>query len=141
MPNEEEPDRWRKPIEIVEVFVLALVTIATAWSGFQGTTWGGRQAFLYGRTSTERFHADAAATLGGQQLAADASMFTAWLQAREAGDEDLQRRLVERFSPDYRSAFEDWLGTDPFSDPTAPPGPGDTCQGSRTPGPPGTQRG
>ena len=124
MPNEEESESWRKRVEILEVIVLSLVAIATAWSGFQGTTWGGHQAFLYGRASTERFHADAASTLGGQQLVADASMFTAWLQAREAGDEELQRQLEGRFSPDYRSAFEDWRAMDPFSNPDAPPGPG-----------------
>jgi hypothetical protein len=124
MPNEEEPEHWKTRAEIVEVIVLSLVAIATAWSGFQGTAWGGHQAFLYGRASTERFAADAEATLGGQQLVADASMFTAWLQAREAGDEELQRQLEGRFSPDYRSAFDDWLQTDPFSNPAAPPGPG-----------------
>ena len=123
MPN-DEPQTWTKRVEIVEVIVLSLVAIATAWSGFQGTTWGGHQAFLYGRASTERFAADAAATLGGQQLVADASMFTAWLQARAAGDDELQRQLEGRFSPDYRSAFEDWLALDPFSNPAAPPGPG-----------------
>ena len=121
---DEERVAWQRRTEIVEVLALALVAIATAWSGFQGTTWGGRQAFLYGRASTTRFEADAAATLGGQQLGADAAMFTAWLQARDAGDQQLQRQLESRFSPDYRSAFEDWLATDPFSDPSAPPGPG-----------------
>src|SRR5262245_7941081 len=123
MPDEPRV-AWQRRTEIVEVLILAFVAIATAWSGFQGTTWGGRQAFLYGRASTTRFEADAASTLGGQQLVADASIFTAWLQAHEAGDADLQRRLEGRFSPDYRVAFEEWLDTDPFTDPSAPPGPG-----------------
>ena len=123
MPNDES-ERWKKRTEIVEVIVLALVTIATAWSGFQGTTWGGHQAFLYGRASTERFHADAVSTLGGQQLVADSSMFTAWLQARDGGDRGLQEQLERRFSPDYHSAFEAWLETDPFTNREAPPGPG-----------------
>ena len=123
MPNDGS-ESWTKRTEIVEVIVLALVAIATAWSGFQGTTWGGHQAFLYGRASAERFHADAASTLGGQQLVADSSMFTAWLQARDAGDSGLQEQLERRFSPDYHSAFEAWLETDPFTNPQAPPGPG-----------------
>lgn len=122
MPNDGS-ERWKRRTEIVEVIVLALVTIATAWSGFQGTTWGGHQAFLYGRASTERFHADAVSTFGGQQLVADSSMFTAWLQARDAGDRGLQEQLERRFSPDYHSAFEAWLETDPFTNPEAPPGP------------------
>jgi hypothetical protein len=111
-------------IEIVEVTVLALVAIATAWSGYQATQWGGRQAVLYGQASTTRFEADAASTRGGQFLVADSSMFTAWLQARAAGDTQLQAVLVRRFSPEYRTAFAAWLRTDPFTDPSAPAGPG-----------------
>jgi hypothetical protein len=111
-------------IEILEVTVLALVAIATAWSGYQATQWGGRQALLYGQASTTRFAADAASTRGGQFLVADSSMFTAWLQARAAGDNQLQAVLVRRFSPEYRTAFAAWLRTDPFTDPSAPPGPG-----------------
>lgn len=123
MPD-EAPPRWQRPIEIVEVLVLAVVAIATAWSGFQGTSWGGHQALLYGRASTERFHADAASTRGGQELVADSSIFTAWLQAHEDGDEELERQLEDRFSPDYRAAFDAWLGMDPFSNDSAPAGPG-----------------
>ena len=110
--------------EIVEVAILALVAIATAWSGYQATQWGGRQATLYGQASTTRFAADASSTRGGQILVADASFFTAWLQARSTGDRDLEADLVRRFSPEYRAAFEEWLTTDPFHDPTAPAGPG-----------------
>ena len=112
--------RW---VELVELTVLALVAIATAWSGYQATTWGGRQSQLYGQASSTRFQADAAATLGGQELAADASMFTAWLQAHDAGNRSLQTELERRFTPDYASAFERWLATDPFTNADAPPGP------------------
>jgi hypothetical protein len=118
------PARSRRVLEIAEALVLTMVAIATAWAGYQAANWGGRQAFLYGRASTNRFEADAASTLGGQQLVADATVFTAWLQARDAGNAELQAVLVRRFTPDYRTAFEAWLGTDPFIDPTAPPGPG-----------------
>ena len=111
-------------IEIVEVTVLALVAIATAWSGYQATQWGGRQAVLYGEASTTRFAADAASTRGGQFLVADATVFTAWLQAHYAGDTQLEGVLLRRFTPEYRAAFEAWLKTDPFTDPSAPAGPG-----------------
>ena len=122
---EAEPRaRWETFIEIAEVTVLAIVAIATAWSGYQATQWGGQQTVLYGQASSARFQADALSTLGGQQLVADASMFTAWLVARQAGDAELQGQLVRRFSSDYAKAFQEWLQTDPFNDPTAPAGPG-----------------
>lgn len=119
-----EEGRTFDRIEIVEVAVLALVAIATAWSGYQATQWGGRQALLYGQASTTRFAADAASTRGGQFLVADSSMFTAWLQARFSGDTQLQAVLVRRFSPEYRTAFVAWLRTDPFTNASAPAGPG-----------------
>lgn len=123
--TEQEPQRhWEKIIEIIEVSVLALVAIATAFSGYQGTKWGGAQALLYGQASTARFQADALASLGEQQLAADASLLTAWLQAHEAGDAELETLLERRFTPDYAVAFQAWVQTDPFTNPDAPPGPG-----------------
>ena len=123
--NEQAPQRrWEKVVEILEVSVLAIVAIATAFSGYQGTQWGGEQARLYGLASTERFAADASATLGGQQLVADSAFLTAWLQAHEAGDEQLQAMLERRFTPEYADAFHRWLATDPFANPDAPAGPG-----------------
>jgi hypothetical protein len=110
--------------EIVEVVILAFVAIATAWSGYQATQWGGRQATLYGQASSTRFAADASSTRGGQVLVADATFFTAWLQARSAGNTDLEADLVRRFSPEYRTAFHAWLKTDPFTDHSGPAGPG-----------------
>jgi hypothetical protein len=110
--------------ELIAVLVLALVAIATAWSGYQATQWGGRQAMLYGQASTTRFAADASSTRGGQVLVADATMFTAWLQAHAAGDRRLETQLEQRFSPEYHTAFRAWLRTDPFTDPSAAAGPG-----------------
>jgi hypothetical protein len=120
-----EPRRgWEEALEIVQALALAIVAIATAWAGYQAANWGGRQAVLYAEASRDRFQADDASTFGGQQLVADASMFTAWLQALDAGNARLEARLVRRFRPDDRAAFDAWLETDPLTNPTAPAGPG-----------------
>jgi hypothetical protein len=115
--------RWHELVEVVEVAILAIVAVATAWSGLQAAKWDGRQSLLYGEASSYRFQADAASTLAGLQLSADASMFTGLLQARAAGDTQLQASYVRRFTPDYRDAYQAWLKTDPFVNPAAPPGP------------------
>jgi hypothetical protein len=109
---------------MTEVVILAVVAVMTAWSGLQAARWDGRQSLLYGQASRDRFQADAASTLAGQQLSADASLFTALLQAHVAGNAKLQAIYVRRFTPDYREAYEAWLKTDPFNNPAAPPGPG-----------------
>ncbi len=123
-PESREKRTWHEMAEIFEVIVLAAVAIATAWSGYQAARWDGRQAFLYGTASRERIEADEAITLGGQQKLLDVSTFNTWVQARQAGDEELAALYVRRFSPEYKVAFDAWLKTDPFHDPTAPAGPG-----------------
>ncbi len=114
---------WHRVLEILEVGLLAIVAIATAWSGFQAAKWDGRQSELYGTASRLRFEADAATTLGSQRLAADAGIFTAWLEAHEAGDVELETLLSKRLTPDFKVAFDAWLQTDPFVNESAPPGP------------------
>jgi len=115
--------RWEEAVEVIEVLVLALAAIATAWSGFQASQWDDRGGLLYGQATTQRFTASAASTLGGQQLVADSAMFSGWLAARAAGNTDLEMIFVRRFTPDYGQAFDDWLKTDPLNNPSAPPGP------------------
>jgi hypothetical protein len=90
---------WETLIEIIEVAVLALVAIATAWSGYQAAKWDGHQSVLYGTSSTDRFRADADSTAGGQEQAADASIFTAWLQATSAHNSKVAALYVRRFTP------------------------------------------
>jgi len=121
--EERRKHRWQEVAEVVEVLVLAIAAIATAWSGFQASQWDDRRVQLYAEATTQRFEASAASTTGGQQLVADSAMFNGWLQARAAGDTDLQTVYVRRFTPDYRQAFGEWLKTDPFNNPSAPPGP------------------
>ena len=75
-------ERWHRVLEVFEVFLLAIVAIATAWSGFQAAKWDGRQSFDYGTSNRLRFEADAAATAAGQELIADVNLFTAWLAAQ-----------------------------------------------------------
>jgi cation transport ATPase len=100
--------RWDVLVEIVEVAVLAIVAIATTWSGYQSARWDGQQSLLYGYATADRFKAHAASTLGGQELTLDSSIFTAYLQAHAAGDSKLEMLYVRRFTPDYRVAS--WPG-------------------------------
>jgi hypothetical protein len=121
--HERRHERWQTVAEIMEVIVLAIVAVATAWSGFQATKWDGRQSLLYGHANSYRFEAQTASTYGGQLLSADAGIFTAWLQAHESNDARLEAFFVRRFDPSYAVAFDAWLKTDPFTNPKAPAGP------------------
>jgi hypothetical protein len=61
--------------------------------------------------------------LAGNKLAADSAMFSSWLEARAAGNTELELVLVRRFTPDYREAFDEWLKLDPLNNPSATSGP------------------
>ena len=115
--------RHERIIEILEAVVLAIVAVATAWSGYQSAKWDGREALLYGEASKYRVQGDELATLAGQDRLYDITTFDAWLQAKAGGQEPLADLFERRFRGEYRVAFEAWLATDPLNNPDAPPGP------------------
>jgi hypothetical protein len=116
-------ERWHTIVEVLEVILLAIVAVATAYSGFQAAKWDAEEAHRYGESSTLYTRAATEQTAGVQVLAADAATFTAWLQAHYDDKPQLQDDLEHRFSPEYKVAFEAWLKTDPFTNNAAPVGP------------------
>ena len=115
--------RWERLVEILEACVLAVVAVATAWSGYQAARWDGRQAELYAMASTQRVEADQALTLGGQQRLLDVMTFNTWIQFQQEGRHGLAALYVRRFSPEFKVAFDAWIAAHPFSNPDVPPGP------------------
>jgi len=121
-----EAKERQRPSEIlacVEAILLAVVAVATASSGYQAARWDGLNALLYGQASTYRVTANQLATLGGQARLFDVVTFNTWIQATTAGNDKLAALYAQRFSPEYRVAFDAWLKTNPTHNPHAPPGP------------------
>jgi hypothetical protein len=110
-------------IEVCEAILLALVAIATAWSGYQTGKWDGHQSSDYSLSSKYRVLANTATTLSGQQRLYDNTTFGFWLQAKAEGREQDAKLFERRFRPEYRPAFKAWIALDPFHNPKAPPGP------------------
>jgi hypothetical protein len=115
--------RKRVWVELGEALLLALVAIATAWSGYQSARWDGHEAELYGTSSRIRFQANALESRAGQEQGYDATTLNSWLQATLSGDQKLARFYARRFTPEYQRAFAAWLKTDPLTNPRAPRGP------------------
>ena len=110
-------------VEIAEAVLLALVAIATAWSGYQSALWDGHEAKLYGEASKLRFEANAHESRAGQEQVYDAGTLNSWLQAKLTGQERTAAAFEKRFRLEYRPAFRAWLETDPLHNPSAPLGP------------------
>jgi len=110
-------------IEIIEALILALVAVATAWSGYQAAQWAGKRAEEYAKASRLRVTAEGLATLAGQERIYDSETFNSWLAAKLNGKDKEADFFERRFRDEYRPAFTAWLKTDPFNNVQAPPGP------------------
>ena len=121
--SEHESSSEHVILEIVEALVLAIVAIATAWSGYQAALWTGHQSELYGQASKLRVQAEGAATYANQERLYNASTVVEWLKAEAHGDKKLTDLFERRFLPEFRPAFEAWKKTDPLNNPSAPAGP------------------
>jgi hypothetical protein len=115
--------KWLEALEIVEALMLAMVAIATAWSGYQVALWDGLQQERYGQSTKVRVHAQGLVTTGGQERIYDALTFAEWLKANAMGNEKVADLFLRRFRPEYRVAFDAWIKMDPLNNPNAPPGP------------------
>jgi hypothetical protein len=115
--------RHQEIVEILEACVLAIVAVATAWSGYQTARFDGRQAHLYGISSKDHLLSTAASTLSGQQRLYDSATMSSWLQAVGTNNAKLAELFQRRFRPEFRPAFRAWLATSPFTNSKAPPGP------------------
>ena len=62
-------------IEIIEALILALVAVATAWSGYQAAQWAGKRAEEYAKANRLRVTAEGLATLAGQERIYDSDTF------------------------------------------------------------------
>src|SRR5215475_1089989 len=97
--------RHEVAIEIGEALLLALVAVATAWSGYQSALWDGRSTKLYGDSSRIRIQATQKTTRAGQEQLYDATTFNFWLQAKLTNNAKLARGYEKRFRLEYRPAF------------------------------------
>ena len=89
-------------LEIAEALVLAIVAIATAWSGYQAALWTGHQSELYGQASKLRVQAEGAATYANQERLYNASTVVEWLKAeaqwRQEAHRPFRKALPSRVS-------------------------------------------
>jgi hypothetical protein len=116
-------DRTERILELVATVILAVATVATAWSGYQATRWSGVQSRSYTNASGLRIQADELYTQAGQDKAFDSQEFSQWLNAYAAGNTQLADLYEKRFRPEFLPAFNAWLATDPFHNPAAATGP------------------
>ena len=107
-------------MELVATVLLALATVATAWSGYQSTRWNGEQAKAGARANALRIDSAKAAGLANAQTEIDVASFTQWINAYAQKQTQLTDFYFKRFRKEFRPAVEAWVATRPLKNPNAP---------------------
>ncbi len=115
-----ETSRTDARLEIVAAVLLALATVATAWSGYQASRWNGEQAIAFSRASAMRIESTKAAAMADAQTQVDVATFTQWVDAYAQEQTDLADFYYKRFRPEFKPAMDAWIATRPLRNPDAP---------------------
>lgn len=106
--------------ELVATVLLALATVATAWSGYQASRWNGEQAKAFSRASATRIESSKADALANAQTQVDVLTFTQWVDAYIRGEGELVTFYEKRFREEFKPAVDAWVATKPATSPDAP---------------------
>jgi hypothetical protein len=116
-------DRRERLLELTAAALMAVATLAIAWSGYQAARWSGLEAQEYAEANAARAEANEARTIAAQDRLQDLTNFNRWLELSTQGATELAALYEERFRPEFVPAFEAWLADDPLDNPGATPSP------------------
>ena len=115
--EQSRTDHW---LDWVATALLALATVATAWSAYQSRQWTGEQAQGYSRATAKRIAVNRESAVANRQLQIDVATFIQWVDATARQDAELAGFYRARFREEFKPAFAAWLATQPLTSPNAP---------------------
>ena len=107
-------------VALVATVLLAVATVATAWSGYQASRWGAEATKATMRGTAARVESTRASDLANAQAQIDVAVFTQWADAYASGNKLLRDFYFERFRPEFKPAVVAWIATRPLKNPNAP---------------------
>jgi hypothetical protein len=114
------PTGVRQRIELWSALLLAAATVATAYSAYQATRWGGVQATSYVQAGAIRTESAKARSDAFSFVTIDANLFTQYAVAFSEGNTRLERLLRTRFfRKEFQPAFRAWVKQHPLKNPKA----------------------
>jgi len=96
--------------------LLAIAALATAWSSYQASIWGGIQASQYSLSASMRAAAGQANDDAARSRLVDIGLFTKWLEAYAERHPQLADFYEQHFRPEFLPAFEAWRALDSASE-------------------------
>lgn len=94
--------------DVVGVLLLSLTAVLTAWCGFESSKWGGEMSIAFSQASSARIQAASAESESRDARQHDLTIYAQWVLAEADGRTDLAAFIEERFSPEFRLAFDSW---------------------------------
>ena len=119
-PSDERRTSPSPRQELLVAILLVVTAVATSWSSYQATRWNGQQALAASKASALRIESSKLESRADSENQVDVATFIAWADADQRGEQELAQFYVERFRPEFATAFAAWQATDPLADPTAP---------------------
>ena len=113
-------DRSARMFEVLAVILLAVASVAAAWSAYQSARWGGVQATATANANTARLESSRASATGGQLVQIDVGTFFQAVDAFASDDRELLDFYTERMRPEFRPTFDEWVSLEPLTNPDAP---------------------
>ncbi len=98
-------------VELVAAVLIAVATIATAWSAYQSRRWSGSQALETAAAARARFESTNASRDYMTQHLTDVSTWASYVSATEAGNYRLASFWVEHARPEFQPALEEWIAS------------------------------
>jgi hypothetical protein len=100
--------------------LLALATVATAWSGYEASRWNGEQAKAFSKANSNRIESTRASNLATSQTQIDVATFVQWVDAYAKKETRLADFYFRRFRAEFKPAVDAWIATKPLKNATAP---------------------
>lgn len=107
-------------VELLVTILLAIATVATAWSSYQSARWSGLQAINFSKANASRVESTRQSDIAGQQREIDVATFIAWIDAYATDQQELSDFYFKRFRKEFKPAIDAWTETKPRTNPKAP---------------------
>jgi hypothetical protein len=114
------PWQWA---DLLSAAMLAIATVATAWSGYQSAIWGGEQKGHDSAATVAIVKTGEFSNLAEQKFSRHAFLLAQWAEAISVDNTVLADLLFARFPEPLKTATIAWQETEPLSDPAAPASP------------------
>ena len=103
--------------------LLAIATVATAWSSYQSARWSGVQTINFSKANANRVESTRPPPRPASRRRSTSRRSSRGPNAYAAKDTRLSDFYFERFRPEFKPAVNAWIATRPLKNPDAPPSP------------------